>query len=1416
MMLTGQHILGIDAGSITISLAELDKTRRVVNTRYQPHNGDVKGTMRRILADVEWNRIGGIAVTDSTPDILSHAVRYDTRVSLIAAAGHTRPKTGSILIVGGEKFGLINFDSKGEYQSYRSNSSCAAGTGSFLDQQAKRLNLDDIETFSQIAYQNRGEFPKIASRCAVFAKTDLIHAQQEGYSLEAICDGLSYGLAKSIADTLFIGWEPSLPMVMVGGVAKNKAVTRHLEAVLGIHIETTPQSPVYAAIGCALCLMDDEKRSIAREEMRVTSIEDVFREKQKSKRYTFPPLELKLSRYPDFSSLKRFEFVPTQTRNIPPVETDIYENLSSRAQVNVHLGIDIGSTSTKAALISEEGSVIAGFYTRTSGRPVEALQAILEVISSVEENEKISLRFLSAGTTGSGRKFAGEILGADLALDEITAHARAAVELNPEVDTIIEIGGQDSKFTTLRDGRVTFSIMNNVCAAGTGSFIEEQAKKLDCPLDQYAARTESRISPVTSDKCTVFMERDLNYYLSEGYTIDEALTSTLHAVRDNYLTKVAIESDIGQTIFFQGATAKNRALVAAFEQKLKRPILVSRYCHLTGALGVALYLKDNPPSTSRFRGLFLYKHQIPVRTEVCDLCANHCKIKLAEVNGETVAFGFLCGRDYDDQKYVRNRENGYDLLKARKKSLSADLSKHQNPRELTIGIPSALHLFDEVEFWRRFFNLLGIQTMTSEKCRTAVKDGKKIMGAEFCAPVAALHGHVNDLVDRVDHIFLPDYLEVENPSSKARRQYCYYTQYMSSLVSMIPSVKERVSVLNPTLRTIRGALADKYQLYRTLRSILSDGISFLKVSSAYDKALTEHQEALERLREVTTDEINALDDVGVVFLGRPYTVLSPAMNGKIPELFSKQGVKTFYQDMIPFDPDESTEIEPLLESVHWRYASEILRTADMIAGREGLYPVLITSFKCTPDAIVIDLFKRIMASRKKPYLILQLDEHDSSVGYETRIEAGIRSFRNHYERQEFSPQIHQALRRPSFLRGPDHLKGKTLLLPSYDRMPTRLIEAALRHEGIDARMVEETADSVRRGISLNTGQCMPASWITQAAIDYIINHDLDPSKTVLWSVDSNISCNIGVMNDLLKNALEFYGGGMEKVGVYAGEITYLDISFKATRNAFFGYMFGGLLKKIGCKYRPYEDIPGETDRAIGRGMDIFYEMFLNDTSKETAVDSVLSMFESIHLSEMGTRPKVAIFGDLYARDNEVVNQGLIQTIEENGGEAITTPYNEYLKIIAYPFIRKWIREGLYSTAATAQLLLKTFPLLEKKYYKRFNQILREPEHTYLTHPQDILKRFNVKMLHVGESLETLLKIFTLINNYSDIALFAQTSPSLCCPSLITEAMAGQIEDVTGIPVVTLEYDGTGGYKNSDIIPYLRYPRQNQMTTRRLA
>jgi len=1410
-MLFDPIILGIDVGSVSISVVALNSGNQIIQSAYEFHRGNTAAKLKEILSRFDLKAVGGIASTASTPSILKSTHRYDNRVAVVSAVRHFHPQAGSILMVGGEKFGLIRLDGSGNYLGFKSNTGCAAGTGSFLDQQARRLNLGGSAELSQLACSNQGTVPKIASRCAVFAKTDLVHAQQEGFSLPEICAGLCQGLARNIVDTLFNSDDVLSPVIFTGGVALNGAVVEHLQSLIGKEI-IAGDTVLYAAMGAALSLLADDPLPAFPE---IHSIDDILTAKKSVLEYPHGPLEMTLSDYPEFDGLESYEFDPGDSKALFPVEIDIYEDLTDPPMIPVYLGIDVGSTSSKAVLIDTTGAVLAGFYTRTAGKPVTAVQSILTAIRDMIANKRIELDIIGAGTTGAGRKFIGKIIGADIAIDEITTHARAAVEIDPRVDTIIEIGGQDSKFTTLKNGSVTAAVMNNVCAAGTGSFIEEQAQKLGCPLSLISGRAAHRHSPMASDRCTVFMERDLNHYLNLGYAVDDLLAAVLHSVCENYLTKVADEKNIGEVVFFQGATAKNQALVAAFEKRLGKSIRVSRYCHLTGALGVALILREQAFTATAFRGLGLYDKQIPLRSEICDLCTNHCKLTVAGIDGTEVAYGFLCGRDYDTKKFVNNNRAGFDLLKERARIYDGRTKKEIKEGPV-IGIPAALHLLEELPFWQYFFNALGIKTVTSAGCRTAFKDGKRLAGAEFCAPMTVLHGHVNYLIDRSDYIFLPFYLDKKGREKGPRRQYCYYTQFAPGLSSLVRGADHK-KFLMPVVHYLYSSFHTKAQLYRMFRGISGPHISYFDVSAAYDRAREFMSSCLSDWKAVYRTHTGNADDLHVVLLGRPYTVLTAAMHKGIPNILSALGTQTFFQDMLSYTRQDIKPIEPLLNELHWHFAAKILETAEVVAQLPGAYPILMTAFKCAPDSFVIDYFKQVMASHRKPYLILQLDEHDSTGGYETRIESALRSFQNHFlTRKSRVPGIDRTALLPSKTRD---LTGKTVIVPNWDPIACRLIAANLKRAGIDAHCLEETPSSIQRSMRHNSGQCIPLNIIAQEYIDYIEGHGLNPAQTVLWLTTGEIACNLKLYPHHIKYILNSRGNGMERAEVYVGEISMLDISMSLPINNYFAYMFGGMLRKIGCKIRPYECHKGETDRIIEKAVDILVDTLVGNRSREDAVAEIVSRFEQIETvkkSRDPSRPKVALFGDLYARDNHVFNQDLIHFIEANGGQAITTPYSDYLKMVSRPYFRKWLIEGHYLSAISSQALMATLKMKEKTYYKYFERILNEAEPEFNDSAQDILAHYNIRIENTGESMDNILKIHYIKKHHPDVSLFVQTSPAFCCPALVTEAMAAQIEQKTNTPIVSITYDGTGGNKNEAIIPYLKYPRRARKSTAQMA
>ncbi len=795
-------VLGIDMGSVSVSCALLDASGKVLASDHRAHQGKVREALAASIADLSPGRVAGIGITGSGPRMIPAARAVDPLVALVEACRRLFPAVGSILSVGGERFSLIRFDEAGRYVGTRSNSSCAAGTGSFLDQQARRLALASSRELADAALANTGDAPRISTRCAVFARTDLVHAQQAGHSLEEICDGLCAGLARNVADTLLAGEPPRAPVVFAGGVAANEAVRRHLERLFGMPVQAHALSPVLGAIGAALDFLDAPAGRSPPLDLG-HGIAPLLSEERGKRRTYYGPLDPNLANRPSTSGARRFVHGTGRFSRQHPVEVEVFREPAAAAdgaRIPVWLGIDVGSTSTKAVLTGRDGVPVVGLYARTLGRPVTAAQALLEAAADVAAGAGAAWQVLGSASTGAGRKFVGRIIGADLVLDEISAHARAAVELDPSVDTIIEIGGQDAKFTTLSDGRVTFAHMNTVCAAGTGSFLEEQAGRLGVDLSAFAERVAGVRAPLASDRCAVFMERDINDLLSLGFSVDEILAASLFAVRENYLQKVARGAVIGSRICFQGATARNGALVAAFEQGLGKPVFVSEYCHLTGALGAALALRDRDgagAAATAFRGFdAVLAREVPIRAETCGLCTNHCRLRIAEVGGETVAYGFLCGRDYDTHRYVNANRSGFDLAVERRRAFEAEgmLPVPVPPAAgmPTLGLPAALGLVAELPLWRRFFAELGVPVVTSEGIEAATTLGRNVEGAEFCAPLASLHGHAARLAERADWLFLPVRLEELRPGEDKRRPYCYYTQYGPALVSALACMKGRV------------------------------------------------------------------------------------------------------------------------------------------------------------------------------------------------------------------------------------------------------------------------------------------------------------------------------------------------------------------------------------------------------------------------------------------------------------------------------------------------------------------------------------------------------------------------------------------------------------------------------------------------
>ncbi|MBT3271758.1 MAG: CoA activase, partial [Spirochaetales bacterium] len=583
-----------------------------------------------------------------------------------------------------------------------------------------------------------------------------------------------------------------------------------------------------------------------------------------------------------------------------------------------------------------------------------------------------------------------------------------------------------------------------------------------------------------------------------------------------------------------------------------------------------------------------------------------------------------------------------------------------------IGIPAALHLAEDIGFWTTFFASLGYPVVSSGVYKDSVKRGKLIAGAEFCAPMAAFHGHSRFLSSRCDVLFVPIYLEdIHSDSFRSGpdRKTCYYTQFAPSLVKSLEEAGGK-PCLAPVVDRRKGVGRMLRELHRFLKEQFDPTVGRDAIEAAYEDARSAKAYAAQELKRIFRERGAPEIGLDVVLLGRPYTVLDDSMSKGIPGILGTLGMRAYYQDMLPENQTEDSTIAELLDVFHWQYASRILGYAEYCAATPGIYPVLLTSFKCSPDSFMMEYFGAMMDRYGKPYLILQLDEHESNVGYETRIEAAVRSFRNHFDLEGSSEAAKNSpLSRGELPTVSTSLEGKTVLFPNWDPVATPLVVANLRWAGFDVRLLEENEKLIRESMKYNTGQCIPVHIVLHEFAEYLKKYDLDPARSILWMIKSKWSCNIPLYPHYIKTMLTAIGGGLEKAEVYSGSIVHEEMSKPVAMRGYFAYLFAGLIRSLSCKIRPYEINEGETDKAANTAVAMSIEAFLGHLRLDDTLSEIIELFEGIAYKPE-PRPKAAIFGDIYVRDNDVMNQDLVRFIEKSGGEVVTAPYSDYLRIVS--------------------------------------------------------------------------------------------------------------------------------------------------------
>lgn len=1387
--------LGIDVGSVSANTVILNDQGKVLEEHYTRIKGQPLKTVERvlegILSRIPPEQFHSISLTGTGGKLLSELLKGHFVNEIIAqarAVQHFYPEIRTIIDIGGEDSKLIFIEEESGHfkiSDFSMNTLCAAGTGSFLDQQASRLGFT-IEEFGEIALKSKNP-PRIAGRCSVFAKSDMIHLQQIATPDYDIVAGLCYALARNFKSNIGKGKTFVKPVSFQGGVAANVGMRKAFQDVLELSDGDLIIPKHFASMGAigAVLVTQESKEIRPLERLDLTSLKEYLQHHQE-KEAPLKPLCLSSNHVspPPLPSPIKGEGI----KSASPIkgeggvsDSPIRGGVETPEKIEAYLGLDVGSISTNLVVIDKNKKVLSKRYLMTAGRPIEAVRTGLQEIGA-EIGDRVEIK--GVGTTGSGRYLTADFVGADLVRNEITAQATAAVYIDPAVDTIFEIGGQDSKYISI-DNRVVVDFeMNKVCAAGTGSFLEEQAEKLDISIkEEFGKLALCAEEPVRmGERCTVFIESDLVHHQQRGAPKDNLVAGLSYSIVQNYLNRVVGDRRIGDRIFFQGGTAFNKGVVAAFEKVLGKEIIVPENHDVTGAIGVAILAMDERVwERSGFKGFDLSQRRYEQTSFECKSCPNLCLIRRVSVEGEKPLFyGSRCEK-YD----VIKRTKGIDLpdlFEEREKMLFASYEREEElpANAPEIGIPRILYLHEMMPFWKAFFAELGYRVVLSDPTnKELIRKGVENVVAETCFPIKVSHGHVLNLLEKgVKRIFLPSIVNLKSPHPEIPiSTACPYAQAFPYAVhSSINFKKDHVEVFQPIFHFRFGR--DHLE-----KELIDFGKSLQRGSKQVKRALGRaerfqakfYQSLLNRGKEIL-NQIGP-DGKAMVIIGRPYNSCDPGVNLEMPKKLKDLGVLAIPMDFLPLDSVKPTEE---IQEMYWRYGQKILSAGKIINEDPRLYAVYITNFGCGPDSFINHFYRDL--SKGKPHLQLEIDEHSADAGAITRCEAFLDSLRNAKKTKPNGSQKEKSKTD----------RTKKIYIPyMYDG--AYAVAAAFQACGVEAEVIPESnEETLYWGRKLTSGkECYPCILTTGDMVKMVKDPNFNHEKAAFFMPSGNGPCRFGQYHRFHRLVLDDLG--FQHIPIYApnqDETLYNDLGIMGSqfsRLAFQGIVAIDLLMKKLHETRPYEKEKGEANRIYEEEMHQVCDAIQKGTDLKETLQKSLERFAQVEVEDPGTKPLIGIVGEIYVRLNRFSNEDVVRKIEQFGGEAWMAPMTEWILYVNAISKKRSLQKKSFSN------LLKVF--LTDYYQKKDEHHLEKIFKYHLRNfgepkTRAIFKRAKPYLdpsfegeaiLSIGKSIDFAKRGASGIVNIM---------PFTCMPGTIVSALLKRYrEENNNIPILNMAYDG---------------------------
>ena len=1386
------HALGICVGASTVSIVHLVKSNptdsapliqpRIVTHASYPHDGNPKETLLNALEPLDITAFDRIAATGRRFRQILNLSTIPEPEAVELAYTHIKPADitcPAIVSAGGETFMVYVLNRKGQINGVQTGNKCASGTGEFLLQQLRRMDvsLDEAANWSstQEPYQ-------VSGRCSVFCKSDCTHATNKGVPREKVTAGLCRMMANKILELLKKVERRNI--MITGGTSQNQMMLKYLEREIpGLIVPE--EAPYFEALGAGLWALKNNTLSLK-------DLEGLFLAERKSFDTLLPLTE--------FAS--QVEFKTVSRDRVQSGDRCI-------------LGLDVGSTTTKAVLLrTRDNAILASIYLRTNGDPVGASRRCYHAILTAvhQEVDPANIEICGLGVCGSGRQIAGLHALTDGVINEIIAHAAAAVYFDPEVDTIFEIGGQDAKYTYITNGVASDYAMNEACSAGTGSFLEESAlETLGVRMEDIAeVAVKGKKPPNFNDQCAAFIASDIKKAIHEGIAHDDIVAGLVYSICMNYSNRVKGNRPVGEKVFMQGGVCYNRAVPLAMASLLGKPIIVPPEPGLMGAFGVALEVKKRLDAGLMTAQQFDLKTLAERRVEyskafICrggkEKCDRRCEIATIKMDGRKYPFGGACNRYYNLRRNVRYDIGNLDLVRVRQElvfekfGVPAATTPGDRP---TVAINRSFLVNTYYPLYSTFFSELGFDLILPDH---PAQEGIDRRNAPFCYPAELAHGFFHTLITAdttPDYLFLPHFKGVPIQDGSSSAQLCPLVQGESFYLKT--TFREQLEVLtsqgtkiiSPVLDLTAGLDASKKPLMKVAREM---GIDRHTTRRAFNKAVVHQRDCQAEMKVIGRQALAVLEDdpdkIAVVLFGRPYNAFSKEAHMGIPHKFASRGIMVIPLDFIDFEKETGRR------HMYWGMGQMILMAAKVVKRHRQLFGTYITNFSCGPDSFVIGYFRSQMG--RKPSLTLELDSHTADAGLETRIEAFldiVSAYRKLETRGEFtSPLRSFSPARAILEKGEPHVITSagghlplsdprvTLLVPSMGRLSSEAIIPVFQGLGYHARAHNPSDETVLKLGRANTTckECLPLILTTGTLLNYIQNEKEKNEILVYFMPTGSGPCRFGQYCNFMEDLIERLEIPDVAILSLSAENSYLGMSGDFDRRGWYAVVVSDVMEDTRSMLLANARQPDAAMALFEQEWGHIRSALADGDFKrlETQLDESILRLKQVALKRpVEEVPIVALTGEIFVRRDGLSRQHITEHLAEQGFATTCAPIAEWVRYTDY------CAQGGYSDHTLKGLELLRFLIRQNfmvRYEKRIKKTMNKSNLVH-SEPIDIPAVINSAQPYISPDLAG-EAILTIGSSLAEIATHAcgviSIGPFGCMPNRISESILNEVMTRTG-------------------------------------